>query len=103
MLKTLKSIQLSRQLSTYVFASFLLTLCLISSYALRDFVLCKCLSQQNKKVMSTFVPIFLISKCQVLLITKIVFYLENATKNILSTKASLYWKVYKFNKSNSAA
>lgn len=57
----------------------------------------------GQKIMSAFVPIFLISKCQVLLIIKIVFYLENATKNILSTKASFYWKAYKFNKSNSAA
>lgn len=57
----------------------------------------------EQNIMSTFVPIFLISRCQVLLIIKIGFYLENATKNILSTKASLYWKVYKFNKSNSAA
>lgn len=43
------------------------------------------------------------SYARVLLIIKIVFYLENATKTILSTTASLYWKVYKFNKSNAAA
>lgn len=55
---------------------------------------------------STFDPNFLISECQVLLIIKIVLILkmlQKKTTHILSTKASLYWKVYKFNKRNSAA